>query len=156
MNTFKVICWDLTKDEHEFYDVLPYFQRELSSLIKKRRIRKKDVTLEWLKDFVQKEAKYMFWSRCEYEIIVSGWPCQKNEEKLENFILSMTGKDSSKLSPTELENFTKTFNKTNEVKIVDPVGLKEKLDKLREEIDNFASEIDAILSEANATVTIEV
>ena len=81
---------------------------------------------------------------------------RKNEEKLENFILSMTGKDSSKLSPTELENFTKTFNKTNEVKIVDPIGLKEKIDKLREEIDNFTSEIDAVLSEANATVTIEV
>ena len=83
MNTFKVLCWNITRDEHEFYDVLPYFQRELSSLIKKRRIRKKDVTLEWLKNFVQKEAKYMFWSRCEYEIIVSGWPCQKNEEKLD-------------------------------------------------------------------------
>ena len=85
MNTFKVLLWNITRDEHEFYDVLPYFQRELSSLLKKRRIRKKDITMEWLKDFVKKEAKYMFWSRCEYEIIVAGWPKHKNEEKLDAY-----------------------------------------------------------------------
>lgn len=83
MNTFKVLRWNLTKDEHEWYDVLPYFQDELDRLVKKRRIRKKDITLEWLKDFVMKEAKYQFWARCEYEIIVSGWPVYKNHEKLD-------------------------------------------------------------------------
>lgn len=83
MNTFKVLCWNLTRDEHEFYDVLPFFQNGINILIKKRRIRKKDITLEWLKDFVMKEAKYQFWARCEYEIIVSGWPVYKNQEKLD-------------------------------------------------------------------------
>lgn len=83
MNTFKVLCWNIMKDEHEFYDVLPYFQREIENLIRKRRIRKKDITRDWLKDFVMKEAKYQFWSRCEYEIIVSGWPMHNNQEKLD-------------------------------------------------------------------------
>lgn len=83
MKTFKVLCWNITRDEHEFYDVLPYFQREIDSLLKKRRIRKKDITKDWLKDFVMKEAKYQFWARCEYEIIVSGWPVHENQEKLD-------------------------------------------------------------------------
>lgn len=81
---------------------------------------------------------------------------RNNEQKLEQFILNMTGKESTKLTPSELEGLTKMFNKTNEVKLVDPVGLKERVDALRMEIDTFTSDIDAILSEANATVTIEV
>lgn len=80
----------------------------------------------------------------------------ENERKLETFILNMTGKESAKLSSTELEQLTATFNKTNKVEIVDPVGLKEKVDTLKDEIDTFTCDIDAILSEANAVVTVEV
>ena len=65
-----------------------------------------------------------------------------NEEKLNNLILSATGKDSSK--------------ETNAIKAVDPINLKQKLETLRNEIDGFMTEVDAVLSEANATVTVEV
>lgn len=81
---------------------------------------------------------------------------ESNESKLESFVLAMAGKESSKLTASELEQLTTTFNKTNKVEIVDPVGIKERLDSLKEEIDGFTCNIDAILSEANAVVTVEV
>ena len=38
-------------------------------------------TFDEFKEFVQKESQYQFWARCEYEIILVDWPCQKHEEK---------------------------------------------------------------------------
>ena len=38
-------------------------------------------TFDEFKNFVKSEAKYQFWARCEYEIILIDWPCQKNHEK---------------------------------------------------------------------------
>lgn len=82
--------------------------------------------------------------------------CKKNEDGLEKFILTLTGKDSSKLSSNELSSLTETYNKSNEIKMVDPLSLKNKLDKLKEEIDEFENEIDSVLSEANATFHVEI
>lgn len=81
---------------------------------------------------------------------------RKNEEKLEQLILNATGKETSKADAATVESLTKSFNETNGIKFVDPIGLKQKLDSLREEIDSFQSEVDAVLSEANATVVVEV
>lgn len=82
--------------------------------------------------------------------------CKKNEDGLEKFILTLTGKDSSKLSSDELSSLTEAYNKSNEIKMVDPLSLKNKLDKLKEEIDEFENEIDSVLSEANATFQVEI
>lgn len=79
-----------------------------------------------------------------------------NEEKLNNLILSATGKDSSKADASTVEALTKSYNETNAIKAVDPINLKQKLETLRNEIDGFMTEVDAVLSEANATVTVEV
>ena len=37
--------------------------------------------LEDFKQFVKDESMYQFWGRCEYEIILVDWPCQRHEEK---------------------------------------------------------------------------
>ena len=79
-----------------------------------------------------------------------------NEEKLNNLILSATGKDSSKADASTVVALTKSYNETNAIKAVDPINLKQKLETLRNEIDGFMTEVDAVLSEANATVTVEV
>lgn len=104
-----------------------------------------------------KEAEYNRLNRL-YRDALSKYETEqrKNEDNLEKFILNMTGKESSKLESYELEAMTKMYNKTNEVKLVDPVNIKTKIDVLRKEIDDFSSEIDAVLSEANATVYVEV
>ena len=104
MKSFNVINYDINAREFVPYDVIPYLvntynervkryyeinlkastsktQKEFDSykdLLEYWRIPK---TFDEFKDFVKKESQYQFWSRCEYEIILVDWPCQKDEEK---------------------------------------------------------------------------
>ena len=83
MEHFYVLRWNQTKDDIEHYDILPYFLDKFNELVKKKRVKRNSVDMEWLKDFIDREAKYTFWSRCEYEIVVAGWPRWKNERKID-------------------------------------------------------------------------
>ena len=40
-------------------------------------------TWEELKEFIKGESQYHFWSRCEYEMIIHGWPVRKNDYKID-------------------------------------------------------------------------
>lgn len=75
MKEFNVITYDCNRREFVPYNVIPYLvevynkeQPELESY-------------DDFKEFVRKESMYQFWGRCEYEIILVDWPCQKKEEK---------------------------------------------------------------------------
>ena len=75
MKEFNVITYDFNRREFAPYNVIPYLvdvynkeQPELESY-------------DDFKEFVRKESMYQFWGRCEYEIILVDWPCQKKEEK---------------------------------------------------------------------------
>ncbi len=59
------------------YDVVPYF----ISLYKKEKNKPK--TKEEFTKFVDSWAKYRFWARCEYEIILLDWPCKRVEKKID-------------------------------------------------------------------------
>lgn len=73
--------------------------------------------------------------------------------KLETYLQSVLGnKDTAKKE--DIEYHTKSFMERNEYELIDPVSLKEKIDKLEEEIYNFKAEVDAVLSESNATTFI--
>ena len=104
MKQFNVINFNFNAKKFEAYDVIPYFVRayneqvegcntarlELEAAKTEEEIEiakssldywKIPVTFDEFKDFVKKESQYQFWSRCEYEIILVDWPCQKTEEK---------------------------------------------------------------------------
>ena len=70
MRQFNVMWWDFNKSYPEPYDVLPYFRKEYIDLKKKDR----PVTKEQWIEFISRKGMHMFWSRCEYEIVVSQWP----------------------------------------------------------------------------------
>lgn len=76
---FNVLLWDINRNELTKYDVLPYFRDELDKLKKG----KKPQTREEWTEFVKREGKYMYWGRCEYEIIISPWPVQDKEVKID-------------------------------------------------------------------------
>lgn len=38
---------------------------------------------ELTEDELRREACYYFWSKCEYEVIVCGWPNQETKKKLD-------------------------------------------------------------------------
>lgn len=73
--TFNVIIFNFNSRKFEYYDILPYFIREY----KERELNLS--TFEEFKEFILREAQYQFWARCEYEIILQGWPCTDITEK---------------------------------------------------------------------------
>lgn len=75
MNVFNVINYDFNKNKFETYDVLPY----LRDCYKEKENKPK--SFSEFKEFIEKEAMYQFWARCEYEIILIDWPCKKHSEK---------------------------------------------------------------------------
>ena len=96
---FNVLTWDFNRDSIEHYDVLPYFRncyKERKRIQKQKRIQKilaehpdtwkyygLPLTWEEMRDFVEIEALSMFWGRCEWEMIIHGWPVRKNDYKID-------------------------------------------------------------------------
>ena len=76
---FNVICYDINKRTFTKYDIMPYL------LSKYKNLKKKDRPKEFneCKDFIKKESQYQWWSRCEYEIILTGWPNTDFHKKID-------------------------------------------------------------------------
>lgn len=104
---FYVLRWDFNTDRLEHYDVLPGFRaalKERKAAWKKYKASKrfaKDVetgmisedalkryykypeNLGELTDFIRNESAYRYWGKCEHEMIVHGWPVEKDDYKLD-------------------------------------------------------------------------
>lgn len=75
MISFNVIVYDFNKREFIPYDIIP-------DLLKFYYENKKDVNMfEDFKALIETYSKYNWSYKCEYEIILSDWPCQKVSEK---------------------------------------------------------------------------
>lgn len=70
MTEFNVLQWDFNESTPTPYNVLPYFRERYKSAKKADR----PVTKKQWKEFITRWGKYMYWSRCEYEIIIKQWP----------------------------------------------------------------------------------
>lgn len=75
MKSFNVIWQDFNARKFEAYDVMPYFIDEYN------KAETKPQTFEEFKDFIKRKSQYMYWSRCQYEIIICGWPNIETQEK---------------------------------------------------------------------------
>ena len=75
MRSFYVIVNDFNKGTFEPYDVMPYL------MVKYNKAEVKPSTKEEFKTFVEQNAKYQWWARCEYEIILSDWPTMRHHDK---------------------------------------------------------------------------
>jgi hypothetical protein len=58
---------------------LPYLIRSYNKLKEDN----KPKTFEEFKEYIKDTAMYHWWSRCEYEIILNDWPCQKSKKKVD-------------------------------------------------------------------------
>lgn len=81
MKQFNVIIYDINKKEFMQYDIIPYFINCYNNIPKSKRPK----TDEEIKNFIIAEGKYQFWSRCQYEIIISSWPTQDTQKKIDVF-----------------------------------------------------------------------
>lgn len=75
MKSFNVIWENFNARKFEPYNIMPYF---INKYIKAEN---KPKTFDEFKKFIESESMYMFWGRCEYEIIISDWPPSGKEEK---------------------------------------------------------------------------
>lgn len=75
MKSFYTIINNFNAGTFEPYDVMPYLIDEYN------KSKDKPSTFEEFKDFVKNKSRYRWWSRCEYEIILSDWPGQRNHDK---------------------------------------------------------------------------
>lgn len=74
---FNVLVHDFNQNKFVPYNVIPY----LVNCYKEAK--KKPKTFKEFRKFIDKESKYQFWSRCQYEVILMDWPCQKLQEKID-------------------------------------------------------------------------
>lgn len=77
MKEFNVCIYNINTNKFEKYDVMPYFINCW------KEHKQKKYTREYIKDFIIGKSMYMYWSRCEYEIILLDWPCQQIQEKVD-------------------------------------------------------------------------
>ena len=77
---FNVINFDFNSKEFESYDVMPYLINCYKNVKRKKECPK---TFDEFKQFVESKSMYMYWSRCEYEIILSDWPGQNINKKID-------------------------------------------------------------------------
>ena len=81
-----------------------------------------------------------------------------NEEmntRLDRLLSSELGKDV-KTNPETIATLSATFQETNKIVLVDPLGLKAESKRLEEEIDAFETNVDWVLSECNGKTLISV
>ena len=65
---FNVINFDFNNKTFKSYNIIPYL---LSCYNEEKN---KPKTFDEFKDFIKNKSMYRWWSRCEYEIILSPWP----------------------------------------------------------------------------------
>jgi len=84
---------------------------------------------------------------------------ERQHERVENNIrdyLSKAATSDKGLSADEIKQRSDMFHEDGDFSLVDPLNLRELIDKLSAQIDNFKVSADAILSEQNALTTIDV
>ena len=68
MVEFNVINYDINSRKFESYNIIPYLVSRYN------KSKNKPKTFGEFKEFIKNESMYQWWSRCEYEIILSPWP----------------------------------------------------------------------------------
>ena len=76
---FNVINFEINSSKFEAYNVMPY----LVDCYKKEKKDKRPITFDEFKKFVESNSMYKYWSRCEYEIILSDCPSNKHSKKID-------------------------------------------------------------------------
>ena len=78
--SYNVLIWDFNHDALESYDVVPRFVESIKQYTKPKNLPK---TKEALNEILESNVRYSFWSKCEYEMIIHGWPEQNNDQKVD-------------------------------------------------------------------------
>lgn len=76
---FYVIIEDVNKQEFVKYDVMKFLVNEYNEAKPKD----KPITRTDFTEFVENKSRYMYWARCQYEILCVSWPCENVKKKID-------------------------------------------------------------------------
>lgn len=76
---FYVIEQDFNSREFKGYDIMPYLINVWNEIKQKSKPASKQDIREWLDN----TARYLFWSKCEWEVVLCGWPNTDNTKKID-------------------------------------------------------------------------
>ena len=90
-------------------------------------------------------------ARSTYEIALA-----ENKSRSEKMVSEKTTGTTTKASEEVEREALEAMEKLWGVKMVDPIGIDEEIEKLENEVETFKHNIDFVLSESNSITTIEV
>lgn len=76
---FYAIIDDVNKQEFVKYDVMPY----LMQCYQEDKTQERPLSFSSFKEWVERKSLYMYWSRCEYEIVLKPWVSRTKEKKID-------------------------------------------------------------------------
>lgn len=80
---YYVLNWDFNRKNVEYYDIMPYligtYNEEKTRKFRVFHPSGEPTTFAEFREFILEASKYQFWSRCEYEVIISQWPYDEND-----------------------------------------------------------------------------
>jgi hypothetical protein len=79
----------------------------------------------------------------------------KVQARLDSYLLALYGSEK-KVKEADTSATTAAFKEDNEAKLIDPLGLREVIEKLEKEIEDFETQVDFRLSEINTITKITV
>lgn len=77
-------------------------------------------------------------------------------EKAKIHLDGIYGSKEGKINASEYETMRKAYIEAHTYEMIDPIGIKDKIDELEDEISKFKAGIDAALSVSNATTDITI
>lgn len=77
IKNYYVLVYNINAKKFETYDIFPYLIAEYIRSVNT------PYTFEEFKEFIDSKAKYQWWSRCEYELILQNWPSQQVSHKID-------------------------------------------------------------------------
>ncbi|KZN99116.1 hypothetical protein [Pseudobacillus badius] len=77
------------------------------------------------------------------------------KQQLDHQLEVLYGREA-KLKVEESNELTKSYREKHEAKVIDPLKLRDKYEKLEKQIDEFLAEVDFVLSTSNTLTEIEV
>lgn len=79
MKEFNVLIFDFNSKSLKYYNIIPY----LVDCYYRKPKSKRPSSFEEFKEFIKGESLYQWWSRCEYELVITGFPIQDKQEKID-------------------------------------------------------------------------
>lgn len=76
---FYVINEDINAKEFKKYNVMPYFV----NCYNETKVKERPKTFEEFRSFVERKSIYMYWSRCQYEIVLKSLIGFAEDEKID-------------------------------------------------------------------------